>query len=313
MVLLLLARAAVLVRRLHSTLAVAILIVCALAVRPSAAAERTYVFTPADLVRMIDDFNADVLAQSASFGKAVKVRRGAVRLGNSTCASLAGATPRLLTRVRVVSAPANAALLAGKRANVVLPGALAGMGAASWAPPGAVALREPLWTASQLPGGTLELSTVGFTAGDPSGALSADDRERTNAIARLDLDLATPPGTGSTALILGATTELPPSRPGRRPKRAECVLLVHTLPVDVTALEELLAATPLTDTTRHRLTLWLDIARRRVDAKLRARAARSVKAFALEVANRLAMNEIAAADAEALITRSLATSEALEF
>jgi hypothetical protein len=88
---------------------------------------------------------------------------------------------------------------------------------------------------------------------------------------------------------------------------------VTLVPVDLEALRDLLAATPgLTDVTRHRLQFILDTSQDFLDRGAPNRAARNVRTFALEVAQR-SETEIPPLSAEAMITRANLAAEALDF
>jgi hypothetical protein len=71
-------------------------------------------------------------------------------------------------------------------------------------------------------------------------------------------------------------------------------------------------AAPLTSVTRHRLNFILDTADMFLERGHPDRAARNVRTFALEVAQRTE-TEIPPAFAEAMINRANATAEALSF
>jgi hypothetical protein len=108
------------------------------------------------------------------------------------------------------------------------------------------------------------------------------------------------------------TTELPPKKVGKPGKRTECILVASLFPVDILALRDLVAAAPLTTVTRNRLNAILDTAQRFLDNDRPKRAARNVRTFALEVAQR-SETEIPPAFAEPMITRANAAAEALSF
>src|SRR5882724_1743446 len=103
---------------------------------PAAAVERTFIFSPADFVSMVDTFNGEVLTRSASFRGQVRIRPEGVRFFGRSCPSLrSGANG--ISRIRILESAARAAALAGRRPNLRLGFALQSMGIASWAPPAA--------------------------------------------------------------------------------------------------------------------------------------------------------------------------------
>ncbi len=278
------------------------------------AAPRVFGFSPASLVSAIDRFNGEAIAHSSELGRAVKIRQGTVRVGRSRCASLK-TDPRLrLTRIRVVDTAPNAASIVGSRSSSrVLGDALARMGAAGWVPPAVAArVRQPLWVVRSGGDASVEFVTGGFDVGDSTGGIEGSMAAETRMTFRVGLDVVPQPGVGAANLVLALTTEIPASRPGRRPKRRECLVVVPAVPVDVQALYDLLAAAPLASETRARLQGMLDEAAYWVTRDQPARAARSTRAFALEVARR-SVSEVPSAHAEALIGRALAAVEALGF
>jgi hypothetical protein len=160
--------------------------------------------------------------------------------------------------------------------------------------------------------GAVGFTTAGFAIGDQTGALGKG--EATNRIPglRIKVDLASDPGIGPVELAIAVTTELPPKKVGKPGKRTECILVASLFPVDILALRDLVAAAPLTTITRNRLNAILDTAQRFLDNDRPKRAARNVRTFALEVAQR-SETEIPPAFAEPMITRANAAAEALSF
>ena len=278
---------------------------------PGGALARTFLLAPGDVVAAIDAFNGEVIARSGGLGRAVSVRRGAVRLSGSVCPSVAADPQRAITRVRFLDSAARAAALARTRsAQPALGNLLAELGGGGWVSPATAVARQPHWVVVPPSPGIMELSTVGFPAGDPLGGLDATAADDARAAFRADLGVSPDPTTGPAGLVLALTVETRPTRPGRAGKRSECFLVAPALPADVEALVDLLAATPLTDATRTRLGYMLAEAEHWVAVSQPVRAARSARAFALEVARR-SVGEVGAADAEALIARALAMVEAL--
>lgn len=279
---------------------------------PADAAERTFVFAPADLVAAPDLFGASALSRSATLGKAIGLKRGAVRFGKGICPSLLADPTRKLTRVRVLGGPVAAPLVVGKSLEKDLTAALLTMNAQSWLPPGTGTTRQSSWVAEPPASNVVGFATAGFAIGDLTGALGKADAENHVPGFRLTLDLGVDPGTGSVPLAVAITTELPPKRAGKPGKRTECILVAPVLPVDLPALRDLVTATPLSGVTSNRLNFILDTAQTFLDRGSRDRAARNVRSFALEVAQRTE-TEIPPPFAEALINRANATAEALSF
>jgi hypothetical protein len=155
-------------------------------------------------------------------------------------------------------------------------------------------------------------STAGIAVGDQTGALGAADATNRIPGFRMTVDLTgANPGTGSVEIAIALTSELPTKKLGRPGRRTECILVVTLVPADLQAVRDLLAATPgLTDVTRHRLEFILDTAQDFLDRGARDRAARNLRTFALEVAQRSEI-EIAPTSAEAMINRANLAAEAL--
>jgi len=276
------------------------------------AAERTFVWSANDIITAVDDFNAALLEHSPRLGRAVVIRRGSLSLARQSCPSLTADPARVVTRVRVLDGPARAALIEGRRTNSVLGDALASMGGVLWFPPATGRVRQPSWVAEPVTNGVAEFATAGFATGEQLGALTVNAGADDTAafMARVSVYGAT--GSRSTKLVLAVTTELPPKRPRRRPKRTECFLLMPVEAADVRALVDLLAATPLTGTARSRLSTSLDYALYWLGKDQPQRAARSVKRFAGDVSGLLA-TEMPSDAGEEILMRSLAVIEALGF
>ncbi|MCC6847475.1 MAG: hypothetical protein IT294_03155 [Deltaproteobacteria bacterium] len=321
-----------------------VLAVCALVIGADCgaarAAERTFVLAPADLVSAPDLFGAKALARSGVLGKAVGVKRGAVRFGRGLCPSLLADPTRKLTRVRVLGGPIAAPLVVGKSLAKDLGAALAAMNAASWLPPASSATRKTCrggtkdgiachlpgeclgggacssdWIAEPPTATAIGFTTAGFATGDQVGALGRAEAANGVPGFRFAVDLAVDPKTGPVDLAVAVTSELPSKRIGKPGKRTECIMVASMLPVDLQALRDLVDATPLDAVTRNRLRYLLDRAQGFLDGgrpEGPSRAARNVRTFALEVAQR-SETEIAPAFAEAMITRANATAEALSF
>ncbi|MCC6764467.1 MAG: hypothetical protein IT293_07360 [Deltaproteobacteria bacterium] len=314
LVLLLLTRRRVLRAFLSTLVAVAALLIGG-GPRSATAAERTFVLAPADLVAAPDAFGAKALARSGVLGKVVGLKRGAVRFGRGLCPSLLMDPTRRLTRVRVLGGPAAAPLVVGKSLAKDLGAALAAMNAASWLPPAAGRTRQASWVSEPPAVDVVGFTTAGFATGDQTGALGKADAENGVPGFRFAVDLAFDPNTGPVDLAVAVTSELPSKRVGKPGKRTECIMVVSMLPVDLQALRDLVDATPLDSVTRNRLTYILDRAQGFLDGgrpEGPSRAARNVRTFALEVAQR-SETEIPPAFAEAMITRANAAAEALSF
>jgi hypothetical protein len=283
------------------------LLLSAAGISSAAVERRTFIFTPSDVLAAVDQFNATVLAHSASLGRAVKIRRGAVVLAGKSCPSLATDPARRVTRFRVLDGATRAALLGGKktRVNYALGDALATLGADFWRPPAAGQTRQMTWAPEPAANGV-----TGFASGDESGALTFENRSDTAASFLVNLTLADAPVTGPTNLVMAVTTEMPPTRPGRRPKQTECFLIAPAYTADLQALVDLVTATPLPDGVRARLNTSLRYATSWLARGAPQRAARNVKRFAYDVARR-AGKEVEIDAAEMLLTRAIMVIEAL--
>lgn len=287
----------------------AIVLVCGGSV-PADAAERTFVLAPADLVTAPDLFGAKALSRSAVLGKAVGLRRGAVRFAKSLCPSLLADPTRKITRVRVLGGPTGAPLVVGKSLATGLTAALTAMNASTWFPPATGAVFQPSWVTDPTVVGAMGFTTGGFTVGDQTGALGKTDAENRVPGFRLKMDLGADPGLGPIELAIAITTELPSKRAGKPGKRTECVMVASVAPVDLEALRDLVDAATLGSVTRHRLEDILSDAQTFLDRGKPDRAARNIRTFALEVAQRSEV-EIAPAFTEPMITRANAAAEAL--
>jgi hypothetical protein len=127
------------------------------------------------------------------------------------------------------------------------------------------------------------------------------------------VNLAGDPGIGAAELAVAITTELPPKKLGKPGKRTECILVASLLPVDLEALRDLVTAASLGSVTEHRLLFILQRAQGFLDAgqvEGPQRAARNIRTFALEVAQR-SETEIPPEFAEAMVNRANAAAEAL--
>jgi hypothetical protein len=278
------------------------------------ATARTFVLAPADLVAAPDLFGAKALSRSATLGRAVGLKRGALRFARGVCPSLLADPTRKLTRVRLLGGPAGAPLVVGRSLATGLTDALTSMKAATWFPPASGKTRQAHWIAEAPIAGAVGFTTLGFAVGDQTGALGKGDAASRVPGFRMNVDLATEPGVGPAELAIAVTTELLATKLGKPGKRTECILVASLPPVDIQALRDLLnAATPLlTPVTRNRLTGILDTAQTFLDRGKPDRAARNLRTFALEVAQRSA-TEIPPAFAESMITRANAAAEALSF
>lgn len=276
------------------------------------AAERTFVLAPADLVAAPDLFGAKALSRSATLGRAVGLKRGALRFAKGLCPSLLADPTRRLTRVRLLGGPTGAPLVVGRKLASGLTEALTVMNAATWLPPARGATRQASWVAEAPSPGSIGFTTLGFAIGDQTGALGMADATSRVLGFRMNVDLGADPGLGSVELAIAVTTELPAKKPGKPGKRTECVLVASLLPADIVALGALVTAAPLTSVTRNRLSSILTTAQTFLDRGKPDRAARNIRTFALEVAQR-SETEIPPAFAEPMITRANAAAEALSF
>jgi hypothetical protein len=279
---------------------------------PAVAAERTFVIAPSDLVAAPDLFGASALSRSATLGKAVGLKRGAVRFAKGVCPSLLADATRHITRVRLLGGPAAAPVVVGKSLAKGLTAALVTMNAASFLPPATGTSRQASWVAEPATINAVGFATAGFAFGNQTGALGKLDAGNGTPGFRAVVDLPVDPGTAPVDFAIAITTELPPKKFGKPGKRTECIMVASLLPADLQALRDLVAATPLTDVTSNRLLFILETAQTFLDRGRPDRAARNVRTFVLEVAQR-SETEIAPAFAEAMITRGNATAEALSF
>lgn len=290
-------------------LARAALVVLLLIAAPAAAVERTFVFSPADLVAIVDAFNGDVLAHSASFGGQVRIGPNGVRFFGRGCASLHDGVSGI-SRVRILDGAGRAAQLASRRPNLQLGLALQSMGAKVWASPATARTVRASWVSDPSTTGAVGFVTTGFANRDASAAIRESASSDIVPAFLAQVDLLSEVGTGPVSLAVALTTDTPPARFGGRLKRSECFAVVSTYPADVKALRDLLAATSMPDATRVRLSGLLDDAVSYVAANDGKRAARTAKRFAQLVAENVGSG-IAADDAEPMITRGLLVSDAL--
>jgi hypothetical protein len=279
---------------------------------PAVAAERTFVLAPAELVTAPDLFGAKALSRSAQLGKAVGLRRGAIRFAKSVCPSLLVDPNRKITRVRVLGGPTGAPLVVGRSLATGLTAALTAMNASTWFPPATATARQISWVVEPPVADVIGFATAGFALGNQTGALGMGDAATRIPGFRFTIDLPNDPGTGTVEIALALTTELPATRVGKPGKRTECIMVASFAPVDVEALRDLVNATPLGNVTRNRLLFILQRVQGFLDDGHADRAARNMRTFALEVAQR-SDTEIQPAFAEAMINRANAAAEALSF
>jgi len=289
---------------------------------PADAGQRTFVLAPADLVAAPDLFGAKALSRSATLGRAVGLKRGAVRFAQGVCPSLLADPTRRMTRVRLLGGPTGAPLVVGRSLASGLTDALTLMNAATWFPPASGKTRKDVlgvthywsqqWVSEPPTADAVGFTTAGFASGDQTGALGSGDAAIHIPGFRVDVNLASDPGIGPAELVVAVTTELPTKKLGKPGKRIECILVASLLPVDIQALRDLVALAPLTPVTRNRLSAILDTAQTFLDRGKPDRAARNLRTFVLEVAQR-SETEIPPAFAEPIINRGNATAEALSF
>jgi hypothetical protein len=277
---------------------------------PAAATERTFVFSRADFAAMIDTFNGEVLARSADFGRQLRIRPDGVKFFGRSCTSLGDGT-HVISRIRVLDGADRAAQLAGKRRpNVKLGDALTSMNVAAWNPPTTTRTLAPWWFPDTSQEGAAGFAIAGFKNGDAMGTINAS--QVTDVIPKflVQLDLATDVTDGPALLLIGITTDVPPSRLGKMPKRAECFVVAPVYPADLQALVDLLARTPMTDTLRTTVSGILDDASASLAANDPAAAARYAKSFAVAVAHGVG-TDISGDAAEKLVVLALLVNDAL--
>lgn len=285
----------------------------AVAAPPLCAEQRTFLLAPADLVAMIDDFNAAVLDRSGSLGRGVvAIRRGAVSLARKPCPSLSVSMERTLARIRVLDSPTRAALLAGRRApNNALGDALALMGGTAWGPVvEAQTLRES-WLAEDTQEGVAEFVAPFERIGSGAGTIDGTSRADTRASFLVRLEAGDSPAIDGIPLVFALTTSIPP-RFGRRSKQTECFLVAVIKGADLSTLFDLLTATPMPAETRDYLAGQLAKASELVVRNRSQLAVRALKRFGAEVAHGWGTG-IPAGAAEELITRTVSVIEALGF
>jgi hypothetical protein len=270
------------------------------------------VLTPADLVSAPDLFGAKALARSATLGRAVGLKRGAIRFAKGVCPSLLADPTRRVTRVRLLGGPVGAPLVVGRSLANGLTNALTLMSTATWLSPSSGSTRQASWITEAATSDAVGFETNGFAVGDQTGALGQNDAGNRVPGFRMVVNLASNLGVGSAELAIAITTELPPKKLGKPGKRTECILVASLQPVDVQALFDLVAATPLETVTKNRLNFILNTAATFLDRGKPNRAARNIRTFALEVAQR-SETEIEPKFAEAMINRANAAAEALCF
>jgi len=279
---------------------------------PAGADERTFAFSPADLARMVSEFNAQAIAASSApaLKNKVKIHGSDVRFFGKACPTLTTNGGPAASRVRFLDGASRAAQIFSRSPNLPLGAALQSMGAASWTPPANAQTMQPSWLVDPTaPTGVIGFSTAGFATGDPTGKIGVANAADPTPTFTVNVDVS----NGSTepaSLVLALTTELPPTRPGRMPKRSECVLLGHAYPTDVQALVDLVAAADISSDLRSRLNNILGDALNWLALNKPSRAGRQAKRFALEVASRSG-SEIPPDAAEAMVTRALQVSDAL--
>ncbi|HEY2387754.1 MAG TPA: hypothetical protein VGK30_12395 [Candidatus Binatia bacterium] len=288
------------------------LVLTLLGATAAGADERTFAFSPADLARMVSEFNAQAIAASATpaLKNKIKIHGSDVRFFGKACPTLTADGGPAASRVRVLDGASRAAQLFSRSPNLALGAALQSMGAASWTPPADAHTMQPSWMVdAAAPTGMVAFSTAGFATGNPAGKIGGANAADKTPTFNLNVDV-TNGSTEPASLVLALTTELPPSRPGRMPKRSECILLGHAYPTDVQALVDLVAAADISSDLRSRLNNILGDALDWLASGKPARAGRSAKRFALEVASRSG-SEIPPDAAEEMVTRALQVSDAL--
>ena len=279
---------------------------------PATADERMFAFSPADLARMVSEFNAQAIAASSTpaLKNKVKIHGSDVRFFGKACPTLTTDGGPAASRIRVLDGASRAAQLFSRSPNLALGAALQSMGAASWAPPANAQTMQPSWLVDPAaPTGIIGFSTAGFATGNPTGKIGGANATDPTPTFTVNVDV-TNGSTEPASLVLAVTTELPPTRPGRMPKRTECILLGHAYPTDVQALVDLVAAADISADLRSRLNNILGDALDWLAMNKPARAGRQAKRFALEVASRSG-SEIPPDAAEEMVTRALQVSDAL--
>ncbi len=272
---------------------------------PATAAQRTFVFSPADVVQIVDGFNGEVLGHAPSFSRRISIHGGALRFFGRSCPSLSSGG-YTISRIRVLDGAARAAQLAGRPANFALGSALQSMGGAAWGRPAFANALQPRWVVDTSVQGTIAFSTAGFATGDPNGAIGASAVADMTPSFLFSVDLFSTVTDGPVSLVLALTADAPRPRPGRMPRRTECFLVASLYPADLRALSDLVAETPMPDTTRSRLTGLLDDVHRASIAS----QPNVVRRFAYTVAHRIG-TEIPADAGEKMIARAFMVIDAL--
>ncbi len=293
-------------------LVLGLLVLAAFGDASAIAAERTFVLAPADLVSAPDLFGAKALSRSATLGRTVGLKRGAVRFAKGVCPSLLADPTRRVTRVRLLGSPTGAPLVVGRSLGSGLTNALTLIGAATWSAPASGATRQTHWVVDAPVADSVGFTTVGFAFGDQTGALGKEHASDRALGFRMNVNLSSDPGVGTAELAIAVTTELPPKKLGKPGKRTECIVVASLPPADLPALRALVNAAPLTSVTKNRLNFILNTADTFLARGKPDRAARNVRTFALEVAQRTE-TEIPPAFAEPMINRANAAAEALSF
>jgi hypothetical protein len=279
---------------------------------PAGADERVFAFSPADLARMVSEFNAQAIAASSTpaLKNKIKIQGSNVRFFGKACPVLTTDGGPAASRVRVLDGASRAAQLFSRSPNLALGAALQSMGAASWAPPANAQTMQPSWLVDPAaPTGIIGFATAGFATGNPAGKIGGANAADPTPTFTVNVDV-TNGSTDPASLVLALTTELPPTHPGRMPKRTECILLGHAYPTDVQALVEMVAAADISSDLRSRLNNILADALDWLAVDKPSRGGRAAKRFALEVASRSG-SEIPPDAAEEMVTRALQVSDAL--
>ncbi|TMA80371.1 MAG: hypothetical protein E6J72_08550 [Deltaproteobacteria bacterium] len=292
-------------------LALFALLAALLVATPAEAADRTFVFSPADVVSMIEAFNAEILARSGSFGRDIAIRGDRVRFFGRSCPALADGA-HVISRVRILDSADHAGVLAGKsnKPNPDLATALKSMDVASWTSPAAARTSVAGWTTDTSDPDAAGFVLAGFANGDPTGAIGIAQLTDATPKFLVQLDLAAPITGDPASLVVAITTELPPTRPGKMPKRGECFVVVSAYPADLQTLVDLLARSPMPDTLRATLSQLLDDAATSLAAGNPGSAATSVKSFAVTLARAIGTG-IDDTAAERLVLRALLVNDAL--
>ena len=205
-----------------------------------------------------DLFGAKALSRSAILGKAVGLKRGAVRFAKGVCPSLLADPTRRITRVRLLGGPVGAPLVVGKSlANGTHRRAHARWAPRRGSPPaigktrqahlgrrGAVTGRRRIRDGGLRDRGSDRRARQGRRRQNRAPGFRVDGRPREQSRASAPSSSPSPSRPSCRRRGSASRASAPSASWSRR-----------LFPVDLMALRDLVAATPLTTVTRHRLEL----------------------------------------------------------